>query len=51
VKSLGGQVASGISRKVTHVVAGEKAGGKLAKAKDLDLAIISEEDFKVMIEI
>ncbi|MEN8136452.1 MAG: NAD-dependent DNA ligase LigA [Thermodesulfobacteriota bacterium] len=51
VKGLGGQVASGLSRKVTHVVAGEKAGGKLAKAQDLDLAIISEEDFKVMIEI
>lgn len=51
VKSLGGQVASGISRKVTHVVAGEKAGGKLAKAKDLGLAIIGEEDFKAMIEI
>ena len=51
VKSLGGQVASGISRKVTQVVAGEKAGGKLVKAQDLGLAIISEADFKSMIEI
>ncbi|MCK4839957.1 MAG: NAD-dependent DNA ligase LigA, partial [Desulfobulbaceae bacterium] len=51
VKSLGGQVASGLSRKVTHVVAGEKAGGKLAKAEDLELAIILEEDFKALIEI
>jgi DNA ligase (NAD+) len=51
VKSLGGQVASSISHKVTHVVAGEKAGSKLAKASDLGLAILSEEDFKSMIEI
>lgn len=49
VKSLGGQVSSSISRKVTHLVAGEKAGSKLAKARDLGLAIISEEDFKKMI--
>jgi NAD-dependent DNA ligase len=33
------------------VVAGEKAGSKLAKASDLGLAILSEEDFKSMIEI
>lgn len=49
VKSLGGQVASGISRKVTDVVAGDKAGNKLSKANDLGLAIISEEDFKSII--
>ncbi|MDF1577750.1 MAG: NAD-dependent DNA ligase LigA [Desulfobulbales bacterium] len=49
VKSLGGRVSSALSRKVTHVVAGEKAGGKLAKAGDLGLAIINEEDFKAMI--
>ncbi|MFO7605356.1 MAG: NAD-dependent DNA ligase LigA [Desulfurivibrionaceae bacterium] len=49
VKSLGGRVSSALSRKVTHLVAGEKAGSKLAKARDLGLAIISEEDFKMMI--
>lgn len=50
VKNLGGQVASAISRKVTHVVAGENAGSKLARANELGLAIISEEDFKVLLE-
>jgi len=49
VKSLGGQVVSGISRKVTHVVTGEKAGGKLAKARDFGLAIIDEDDFKELL--
>jgi DNA ligase (NAD+) len=51
VKSMGGQVASGINRKVTHVVAGEKPGSKLTKAIDLGLAIISEDDFKVLLEL
>ena len=50
IKSLGGQVASGLNRKVTHVVVGEKPGSKLAKAIDLGLAIISEDDFKVLLE-
>jgi len=50
IKSLGGQVASGINRKVTHVVAGDKPGNKLARAIDLGLAIISEDDFKVLLE-
>lgn len=49
VKSLGGQVASAMSRKVTHLVAGEKAGSKLAKANELGVAIISEEYFISMI--
>ncbi|MBU0480167.1 MAG: NAD-dependent DNA ligase LigA [Proteobacteria bacterium] len=49
VKSLGGQVASALSRKVTDVVCGEKPGSKLSKARDLGLAILSEDDFKMVI--
>ena len=45
VKQRGGQVASSISRKVTHVVAGEKAGSKVQKARDLGLHILDEEAF------
>lgn len=50
VKALGGRVASGINRKITHVVAGEKPGSKLTKAKDLGLEIISEDVFKMMLD-
>jgi DNA ligase (NAD+) len=50
VKNLGGRVSSSVSRKVTHLVAGEKPGGKLTKAEELGLAILSEDDFKKMIE-
>jgi DNA ligase (NAD+) len=45
IKELGGQVASGISRKVTHVVLGESPGSKLTKARELGLAVITEDEF------
>ncbi|PKN46348.1 MAG: hypothetical protein CVU58_07720, partial [Deltaproteobacteria bacterium HGW-Deltaproteobacteria-16] len=42
---LGGQVASGISRKVTHVVLGESPGSKLKQARELGLTVITEDEF------
>ena len=45
VKRLGAQVASSISKKVTHVVAGQKAGSKIRKAEELGLVILDEEAF------
>lgn len=49
VRELGGQVASSITQKVTHVVAGEKAGSKLRKAADLGLQVLSEEEFQELV--
>jgi len=45
IKELGGQVASGISRKVTHVVLGDSPGSKLTKARELGLPVITENEF------
>ncbi|MFH1019800.1 MAG: NAD-dependent DNA ligase LigA, partial [Pseudomonadota bacterium] len=45
IKELGGQVASGISRRVTHVVLGDSPGSKLTKARELGLTVISEDEF------
>ena len=45
VKEQGAQVVSSLSKRVTDFVAGEKAGGKLKKAKERGIPIISEEDF------
>jgi len=38
-------VASQISRKVTHVVVGDRPGSKLKKAEELGLNILSDKDF------
>ncbi len=45
VKILGGQVVSAISKRVTHLVAGDKSGGKLKKAEELGVQILHEKDF------
>jgi DNA ligase (NAD+) len=48
VESLGAKTAPSVSRKVTHVVAGEEAGSKLDKARELGLTILGEEEFLQM---
>lgn len=45
VEELGGKTATAISRKVTHLVAGEEAGSKLEKATKLGIKILSEDKF------
>ena len=49
VRGLGGQIATGVSSKMTHLVAGEKAGSKLKKATELGKIILSEKDFLEML--
>jgi DNA ligase (NAD+) len=45
VEENGGKVASSVSKSSTIVVAGEKAGSKRAKAEQLGIRIISEQEF------
>ncbi len=49
VKDLGGQVVSGFSNRVTFLVAGEKAGSKLQKAKERKIAVLNEEEFRIFL--
>ncbi len=44
--SFGGNVSSSVSKKTDYVLAGEKAGSKLDKAKSLGVKIIDETEFK-----
>jgi DNA ligase (NAD+) len=46
IEDNGGKVSSSISKKTNFIVAGDNMGpSKLAKAQDLGVAIISEQDF------
>ncbi len=50
IKDRGGKVASSVSSRTDFVLAGERAGSKLAKAQELGVQILSEADFQKMIE-
>lgn len=50
IKSCGGNVVSGLSKKVTHLLAGEESGpAKLAKAADMGINVISEDELLSLI--
>ncbi len=50
VERLGGKVTGSVSKKTSYLLAGENAGSKLAKAQELGVTVLSEEEFLQMTE-
>ena len=50
IESHGGKVAGSVSRQTDYVVAGDEAGGKLEKARELGIAIVDEAGLRKMFE-
>lgn len=50
IELLGGKVSGSVSKKTSFVVVGENAGSKERKARELNIPILSEDDFLEMIQ-
>lgn len=50
LQALGAKVSGSISAKTTALLAGEKAGSKMAKAEKLGVKVVGEEEFLGMLE-
>ncbi len=50
IELFGGKVSGSVSKKTSFVIVGENAGSKEKKARELDIQILSEEDFLNMIQ-
>ena len=49
IKTLGGKAAGSVSKKTDYLVAGADAGSKLAKAKELGVPVLTEDEFDKLI--
>ena len=48
IAALGAKAGSSVSKNTSYLIAGEKAGGKKAKAEQLGVPVLTEAQFKEM---
>ena len=49
IRQFGGKATGSVSKSTSYLVAGEKAGSKLDKAKQLGVAVLTEDEFEKLI--
>jgi DNA ligase (NAD+) len=49
IEQAGGKVSSAVSKKTSYVVVGEDAGSKLAKAQELGVPVLTEDQLRALI--
>lgn len=45
ISSIGATAGSSVTRKTNYLICGEKPGSKLAKAKELGIPVLTEQEF------
>ena len=50
IEKRGGKASGSVSKKTTYVVAGENAGSKLRKAQELNIPVLTEDEFLEMLQ-
>lgn len=50
IRAKGGKVSGSVSAKTTYLLAGEEAGSKLEKAQKLGVKVLSEEEFRKLVD-